>query len=109
VIFTVNANSLAAGTYGPIPITFTNSDTGQGTQTRTATITVNAPPSPALQVWPTANIVAAGGQGALAASSFPYALSATTGTVNYSISGIPNWLTPSSTSGNVSSSGWALR
>jgi hypothetical protein len=70
--------------------------------TRTATLTVNAP---VLQVMPTANIVVAGNQGALAPSSFPYALSATAGTVNYSISGIPNWLTPSSTSGNVSSSG----
>jgi hypothetical protein len=104
MIFTVNGNSLAPGTYGPIPITF-NSDTGQGTQTRTATLTVNPPPLPALQVMPTANIVVAGNQGALGASSFPYALRASAGIVNYSISGVPNWLTPSSTSGNVSSSG----
>jgi hypothetical protein len=102
VTFTANASGLAAGTYGPITITFTNSDTGQGTQTRTATLTVNAP---GLQVTPTANIFVAGNQGALAPSSFPYALSANAGTVNYSISGVPNWLTPSSTSGNVSSSG----
>jgi hypothetical protein len=105
VIFTVIANSLAAGTYGPIPITFTNSDTGQGTQTRTATLTVNPPPSPALQVTPTGNIVVARNQGALPLSSFPYQLSANAGTVNYSISGVPNWLSPSSTSGNVSSPG----
>jgi hypothetical protein len=97
-----NATGLAPGAYGPIAITFTNADTGQGTQTRTATLTVNAP---ALQVTPTANIVVAGNQGVLAPSSFPYALSANAGTVNYSISGVPNWLTPSSTSGNVSSSG----
>jgi hypothetical protein len=58
-----------------------------------------------LQVVPTANIVVAGNQGALPASSFPYALSATAGAVNYSISGVPSWLTPSSTSGNVSSPG----
>jgi hypothetical protein len=104
VTFTVNANAsgLAAGTYGPIIITFTNSDTGQGTQTRTATLTVNAP---VLQVTPTGNIVVAGNQGALALSSFPYQLSANAGTVNYSISGVPSWLSPSSTSGNVSSSG----
>jgi hypothetical protein len=104
VTFTVNPNAsgLAAGTYGPFAITFTNSDTGQGTQTRMATLTVNAP---ALQVAPTSNIVVAGNQGALPPSSFPYALSANAGTVNYSISGVPNWLTPSSTSGNVSSSG----
>jgi hypothetical protein len=62
------------------------------------TLTVNAP---VLQVTPTANIVVAGNQGGLAPSSFPYQLSANAGTVNYSISGIPNWLTPSSTSGNV--------
>jgi hypothetical protein len=105
--FTVNAsaNSLAAGTYGQIAITFTNSATGQGTQTRTATLTVNPPPSPALQVTPTGNIVATGNQGALPPSSFQYQLSATAGTVNYTISGVPTWLTPSSTSGNVSSSG----
>jgi hypothetical protein len=102
VIFTVNANNLAAGSYGPIPITFTNSDTGQGTQTRTATLTVNAP---VLQVAPTGNIVVAGNQGALPSSSFPYQLSANAGAVNYSISGVPSWLSPSSTSGNVSSPG----
>ena len=75
MLFTVNANanSLTAGTYGPTTITFTNADTGQGTQTRTVTLTVNAPPSPALQVGPTANIVAAGNQGALPPSSFPAA------------------------------------
>jgi hypothetical protein len=107
VTFTVNANAsgLAAGTYGPFVITFTNSDTGQGTQTRTATLTVNPPPSPVLQVVPTSNIVVAGNQGALPASSFPYVLSANAGAVNYSISGVPSWLTPSSTSGSVSSPG----
>jgi hypothetical protein len=78
---------------------------GQGNTTRIATLTVNPPTSPALQVTPTSNIVVAGNEGAFAPSSFPYALSATTGTVNYSISGVPNWLTPSSTSGNVSSPG----
>jgi hypothetical protein len=80
VIFTVNANSLAAGTYGPIPITFTNSDTGQGTQTRTATLTVNPP---VLQVTPTGNIVAAGNEGALASSSFQYQLSASGSSINH--------------------------
>jgi hypothetical protein len=105
VTFTVNesANSLAPGTYGPATITFTNSDTGAGTQTRTAALTVS-PFSPALQVTPTSNIVVAGNQGALAASSFPYALSTNAGTVNYSISGVPNWISPSSTSGTASSS-----
>jgi Divergent InlB B-repeat domain len=35
-------------------------------------------------------------------SSFQYQLSATLGSIDYSISGYPNWLTPSSTSGTVS-------
>jgi hypothetical protein len=102
VIFTVNANSLAAGTYGPITITFTNSDTGQGTQTRTATLTVN--PS-ALQVTPTTNIAMSGTQGGpFSPQSFSYTLSVANGSVNYSISNVPNWLTPSSTSGTATSS-----
>jgi hypothetical protein len=97
VTFTVNANanSLAVGTYGPTTITFTNSDTGQGTQTRTATLIVNPL---ALQVVPTTNVVAAGNQGGpFSPSSFSYTLGATYGSVNYSISGVPSWLTPSST------------
>src|SRR5271170_7266041 len=59
---------------------------------------------PALQVTPTTNMVAAGNPGGpFAPSSFQYQLSATFGSVNYSISGVPNWLTPSSTSGAASS------
>jgi hypothetical protein len=100
-----NANSLTPNTYVN-SIGFNNTTNGQGNTTRLAMLTVNAPPvAPVLQVTPTANIFVAGNQGALAASSFPYALSATAGTVNYSISGVPSWLTPSSTSGNVSSPG----
>jgi hypothetical protein len=104
VTFTVNgnANSLAAGTYGPTTITFTNSDTGQGTQTRTATLTVNPP---ALQVTPNTNIAASGAQGdPFSPSTFSYILSVASGSVNYSISNVPPWLTSSSTSGTVSSS-----
>jgi hypothetical protein len=105
VTFTVNAsaNSLVPGTYGPTTITFTNSDTGVGTQTRTATLTVN-PPAP--QVSPATNIAASGTQGGpFTPSSFSYTLSVPSGSVNYSISNVPNWLTPSSTSGTASSSG----
>jgi hypothetical protein len=40
--------------------------------------------------------------GPFAPSSFQYQLSASAGSITYSISGIPNWLTPSSTSGSVS-------
>jgi Viral BACON domain len=106
VTFTVNANAnnLAAGTYGPNTITFANSDTGQGNTTPiTATLTVNAP---ALQVTPATNIVASGPQGGpFSPASFSYTLSAASGSVNYSITNVPNWLTPSSTSGTASSSG----
>jgi hypothetical protein len=100
VTFTVNANAngLAVGTYGPTTITFANSTSGQGTQTRTATLTVN-PPS--LLVTPTTNIVASGTHGGpFSPSSFQYELSATYGSVNYSITP-PTWLTASSTSGTV--------
>jgi hypothetical protein len=48
-------------------------------------------------------MVAAGNPGGpFAPSSFQYQLSATFGSINYSISGYPNWLTPSSTSGTAS-------
>jgi hypothetical protein len=104
VTFTVNANanSLAVGTYGPNTITFANSGTGQGTQTRTATLTVNPP---VLQVTPTTNIAATGTQGGpFSPKSFQYKLSATYGSVNYSIT-VPTWLTASSKSGAVTTSG----
>jgi Divergent InlB B-repeat domain len=69
-----------------------------GTQTRTATLTVN-PPS--LLVTPTTSIVASGTHGGpFSPSSFQYELSATYGSVNYSITP-PTWLTASSTSGTV--------
>jgi hypothetical protein len=58
---------------------------------------------PSLQVTPTTNIAAAGNQGGpFAPSSFQYQLSATAGSINYSISGYPNWLIPSLTSGTAS-------
>jgi virginiamycin B lyase len=99
----VSANSLAAGTYGPTTITFTNSDSGQGTTTVTATLTVNPPP-PVLQVTPATNIVASGPQGGpFSPPSISYVLSATGGSVNFSISGVPTWLTASATSGTASS------
>jgi Divergent InlB B-repeat domain len=62
-----------------------------------------------LQVTPTTDIVAAGNPGGpFAPSSFQYQLSATFGSINYSISGVPNWLTPSATSGTASPSGTAV-
>jgi len=60
-------------------------------------------PVPSLQVTPTTNIVAVGNPGGpFAPSSFQYQLSATVGSIDYSISGVPNWLTPSSTAGTAS-------
>jgi hypothetical protein len=102
VTFTVNsnANNLAPGTYGPTTVTFANSTNGQGTQTRTATLTVNPP---VLQVTPTTNMVTAANQGEpFVPSSFQYQLSVPAGSINYSISGVPPWLTASSTSGTAS-------
>jgi hypothetical protein len=60
---------------------------------------------PALQVTPATNIASSGNQGGpFTPSSFQYQLQATTGSVGYSISGVPSWLTASSTSGTVSTS-----
>jgi hypothetical protein len=60
---------------------------------------------PALQVTPATNIASIGNQGGpFSPSSFAYQLQATTGSVGYSISGVPAWLTASSTSGTVSTS-----
>ena len=76
---------------------------GQPAQT---VVTANfSAPAPALQVTPATNIASSGNQGGLfSPSSFAYQLQATTGSVGYSISGVPSWLTASSTSGTVSTS-----
>jgi hypothetical protein len=97
-----NANGFAANTY-TATITFTDTDTGQTAQTVTATLTVNPPP---LQVTPASNIAASGPPGGpFTPSSFTYTLRATTGKVTYSITNLPSWLTASSTSGTVTTSG----
>ena len=60
-------------------------------------------PVPSLQVTPATNMVVAGNPGGpFTPSSFQYQLSTSAGTVNYTISGLPNWLTASSTSGTAS-------
>jgi len=93
-----NANSLAAAMYNAT-ITFTNTDTGRGTQTRMATLTVTPRK---LHVSPSNNIAASGQQGGpFTPSSFSYSLSAATGTVKYSITNLPSWLTASPTSGTL--------
>ena len=55
-----------------------------------------------MEVTPTTGMVTAGYQGGpFVPSSFQYQLTVTAGSINYSISGYPNWLTPSSASGTV--------
>jgi hypothetical protein len=57
-----------------------------------------------LLVNPTTNIAASGTKGvAFTPSSFSYMLSAPSGSVDFTISGVPHWLTPSVTSGAASS------
>ncbi len=104
VTFTVNAtaNTLAAGAYNAT-IAFTNTDTGEGTQSRTASLVVSPP---AFVVSPATGITAMGQQGGpFSPTSFPYTLTAPNGTVSYSITNVPSWLTASSTSGTVTKSG----
>jgi hypothetical protein len=58
-----------------------------------------------LRVSPMTNLATAGNPGGpFTPSSFQYQLSTSVGTVNYSISGVPDWLTSSSISGTASSS-----
>ena len=57
---------------------------------------------PALKVSPATNIAASGIQGqAFSPTSFSYQLSATSDSLNYSISGIPAWLNANFTSGTA--------
>jgi hypothetical protein len=104
VTFTVNsnANDLAAGTYNAT-IRITNKTNGKGSTTIPVTIAVNA--GPKLQVSPVTAMIASGFHGGpFNPTSFPYTLSASTGQVNYSISGVPNWLSVSSSSGTATNS-----
>ena len=58
-----------------------------------------------LQVSPTTDITASGNQGGpFSPASFPYQLSASSGSIGYSISGVPNWLDASATSGSLTTS-----
>ena len=60
------------------------------------------PPASALQISPATNIAASGTQGQIFSPAlFNYQLSSTTGSVHYSISGIPSWLNASFTTGTV--------
>ncbi len=100
VTFTVNAsaNSLKSGTH-TATIVFGSSGS-QGPQTRNIELIVKGP---ALQVTPSHGINGLGVQGGpFNPSSFSYQIKATIGTLKFSISGVPNWLTVSTRSGAVS-------
>ncbi len=92
-----NANSLAAGTYNAT-ITVTNSTNAKGTTTISAALTANG----ALQVTPKGDVGISGNQGGpFSPPAFSFSLSSTGGSVNYSITGVPDWLTVSSASGTA--------
>jgi subtilisin family serine protease len=62
-----------------------------------------------LQVTPSAAIMAAGPPGGpFAPASFQYLLSASAGSVAYQVTGLPTWLSASSTSGTVTTAGAAV-
>jgi hypothetical protein len=82
-------------------ITFANTSTGQGSQTRPYTLTVNPP---AFKVTPATTIAFSGHEGGpFSPKSFQYQLTATSGSVPYSIT-TPNWLTASQTFGTATTS-----
>ena len=110
ITFTVNAsaNSLSPDTYNAT-ISFINATNGNGNTTRTAALTVNAVGTSTLQVSPATNMSSSGPpRGPFSPSLFQYQLSASTGTLNYSITGLPSWLTASSTSGSVGTGGTTI-
>jgi hypothetical protein len=62
-----------------------------------------------LLVTPATNFATSGKQGGpYSPLSFQYSLSATAGSVNYSITDLPNWLMASSTSGTVTTTGTTI-
>ena len=75
-----------------------------GIPSQPVAVTVEYSPLPLL-ITPSSDVVASGSYGGpFTPSSFQYQLSTPSGTVNYSISGIPDWLTASSTTGTASPS-----
>ena len=102
VTFSTNsaANALSPATYSAT-ITFTDTTSNTTALTISATLTVNALPG-SLQVTPATSMASIGNPGGpFSPSTFQYQLSASAGTVNYSISGLPSWLSVSSATGSV--------
>ena len=123
VTFKEGATTLGTGTLSGGTATFSTSSLAIGAHTITAvyggdasfagstspvlTQTVNATLS--LQVTPATDMASLGNQGGpFLPSSFQYQLSATSGSVNYSISGLPTWLDVSSASGTVTTAPMAI-
>jgi hypothetical protein len=105
ITFTVNsnANNLAPGTYGATVI-FGTSPSACSAQ-RTVSLAVTSASPGALLVSPATNIVSSGQQGGpFSPNVFNYQLSASAGSVGYAISGVPSWLTASSSSDTVGTS-----
>jgi hypothetical protein len=99
VTFSLNANAnfLGPATY-IAGINFVNTSNNRGTQARTASLIVNA--VPILQVSPSTQMLFSGPRGGpFAPQSISYSVTVNTGSAFFTISGFPNWLTVSPTSG----------
>ena len=101
---TVSGTPSTAGAFSyAVKVTDSGSPTPQ-TATTTAVSGTIAPPA-TLTITPATAVSASGIKGGpFAPSSFQYQLSASSGTINYSISGLPAWLTASSISGTLTTS-----
>ena len=104
ITFTVNSNadSQLGGVYNAT-IVFTDTTNNTIVQSTSATLTVTAPQT--LLVSSAINIFSSGNQGGpFSPSTFQYQLAASSGSINYSISGLPAWLNASATSGTLTTS-----
>jgi uncharacterized delta-60 repeat protein len=101
----VNGKAVALQPDGKIVVAGIFKSTGAGIQNLGFAVARYDVQTPTLQVSPQTNIVSSGPQGGpFTPTSFQYQLSASTGSVNYTIGNLPSWLTASSTSGTVTTS-----
>jgi hypothetical protein len=101
VTFSPSASSQSLGAHSAT-IAFANAAKVSVVTTRTVNLTITAAQPPTLQLSSSAAMTSTGNQGGpFSPSSFTYQLSAPTGPVNYAISGLPSWLTVSTTFGTV--------
>ena len=108
ITFTVNSNAtgLSPATYTTtIAITDTTNNSIARTVPASIIVLNAASPNGVLQVSPATNIATSGNTGGpFSPASFPYQLSASKGSVSYSVIGLPGWLTVSSDNGTVTTS-----